>query len=120
MDLKKFHMSMWIVIALFVIGSVIALVIAARSKKYVVNRYDRPTTEEVVAHSTLGSVSETASSRFPNSLYLLPIFFGIIGGIIGALIAAKAYKTKWWPMLIVGIASSAVSWLIYVLVIPMN
>ena len=46
----------------------------------------------------------------PGSLYILPIFFGIIGGVIGALIAAKAYKTRWWPMLVVGIASSVVSW----------
>jgi hypothetical protein len=56
----------------------------------------------------------------PGSMYILPVFFGIIGGIIGALIAAKAYKTKWWPMLVVGLASSIVSWLIYALVIPVN
>ena len=44
-------MSMWIVIAVFVIGSVIALVIVARPRKKVVNQYDRPTTEEIVTLS---------------------------------------------------------------------
>lgn len=111
-------MSMWIVIALFVIGSVIALVIAARSKKYVVNRYDRPTTEEVVAHSTRGSVSETASSRFPNALYLLPIFFGIFGGIVAALIAAQKYKVKWWQLIVLGLLSSALVYIVLAVVQP--
>ena len=112
-------MSMWIVIALFIIGSVIALVVvAARSKKYVVNRYDRPTTEEVVAHSTRGSVSETASSRFPNALYLLPIFFGIFGGIVAALIAAQKYKVKWWQLIAVGLLSSVLAYIVLAVVQP--
>ena len=40
---------------------------------------------------------------FPGTLYLLSIFLGLIGGIIGALIAAKVYQSSWWKLIAVGI-----------------
>jgi uncharacterized membrane protein YeaQ/YmgE (transglycosylase-associated protein family) len=59
------------------------------------------------------------SKGFPKSLYLLPVCFGIIGGIIGALIAARVYKTKWWQIILVGIITSVIAYVIYAAIIPM-
>jgi len=59
------------------------------------------------------------SKGFPKSLYLLPVFFGVIGGIIGALIVARVYKTKWWQMILVGIITSVIAYVIYAAIIPM-
>ena len=59
------------------------------------------------------------SQGFPKSLYLLPVLFGVIGGIIGALIVARVYKTKWWQMILVGIITSVIAYVIYAAIIPM-
>jgi len=40
---------------------------------------------------------------FPGTLWLLPIFFGFIGGIIAALIADIKYQASWWELLVAGI-----------------
>ena len=105
-------MSMWIVIAVFVIGSVIALVIVARPRKKVVNQYDRPTTEEIVTLSNKQTPPKTQSQGFPKALYLLPIFFGLFGDIAGGLIAAQKYKAKWWQMIVLGLLSSALAYIL--------
>ena len=111
---------MWIVIVVFVIGSVIALVIAARSQKKVANQYDPPTTEEAVALANKQIPSKTQSEGFPNSLYLLPIFFGILGGIIGALIAAQKYRAKWWHLIFLGILCTVLSYVFLTVVQTLN
>lgn len=62
---------------------------------------------------------QSKGKGFPKSLYLLPVFFGVIGGIIGALIVARIYKTKWWQMILVGIITSVIAYVIYAAIIPM-
>lgn len=41
--------------------------------------------------------------RFPGVLWILPIFFGFIGGTIGALIAGCCYRDTWWELFLIGI-----------------
>jgi len=41
--------------------------------------------------------------RFPGVLWLLPLFLGVVGGIIAALISALKYQASWWELLVVGI-----------------
>ena len=44
--------------------------------------------------------------RFPASLWLLPLFFGILGGIAAALVADLKYKASWWELFLGGIIIS--------------
>ena len=44
--------------------------------------------------------------RFPGVLWLLPILFGIIGGVVASLIASLKYEATWWPLFVVGLAIS--------------
>jgi len=46
--------------------------------------------------------------RFPMVLWLLPIFFGLFGGIVAALIANLKYQASWIELFIVGIVISFV------------
>lgn len=41
--------------------------------------------------------------RYPGVLWLLPLFLGVVGGIIAALISALKYQASWWELLVVGI-----------------
>lgn len=40
---------------------------------------------------------------FPGSLWLFPIFFGLLGGIIASLIADMKYNAGWLELFIVGL-----------------
>ena len=51
--------------------------------------------------------------NFPGTLWLLPIFFGIVGGLIAALIADLKYQASWWELLVLGIIISGVALLLY-------
>ncbi len=51
----------------------------------------------------------------PSVLYLLPIFFGVLGGVIAAVIAGTVYKASWVVLFIVGIISSIFSWILWVI-----
>jgi hypothetical protein len=51
--------------------------------------------------------------NFPGTLWLLPIFFGILGGIVAALIASLKYESSWWELVFAGIAMTVVAVLIY-------
>ncbi len=42
-------------------------------------------------------------NRFPGVLWLLPVFFGLTGGIIAALIASMKYQASWIELFIVGL-----------------
>ncbi len=44
--------------------------------------------------------------RFPGVLWLLPIVFGFVGGIIAGLIASLKYEASWWELVAVGAAIS--------------
>ncbi len=51
--------------------------------------------------------------RFPGVLWILPIFFGLIGGIIAALISGLKYQASWWELLLVGFLINVVIGVIY-------
>ncbi len=62
---------------------------------------------------SLSHPQETDRQRFPGALWLLPIFFGPIGGITASLIANMKYGAKWWGLLLVGFLvplSAALIW----------
>ena len=48
-------------------------------------------------------IEKPSKNKFPGALWLLPIFFGVIGGIIAALIASIKYNASWWELLVGGI-----------------
>ena len=39
---------------------------------------------------------------FPGVLWILPILFGLIGGVIAGLIASLKYEASWWELVLVG------------------
>jgi hypothetical protein len=53
---------------------------------------------------------------FPGILWLLPICFGLLGGIIAALIADMKYHASWWELLITGLVLTFLVVLIYLLI----
>jgi hypothetical protein len=61
----------------------------------------------------INSENAPVKKGFPGTLFLLPIFLGTIGGITGAIIAVKVYKSKWWQMIVVGIIMNLVWYAIY-------
>jgi hypothetical protein len=42
-------------------------------------------------------------NKFPSVLWLLPILFGFVGGIVAAFISNIAYKASWWKLFVIGI-----------------
>ena len=58
-------------------------------------------------------IPKPIQKSFPGALWLLPIFFGISGGIIAALIADMKYQASWWELLVLGIIISGVALLLY-------
>ncbi len=47
--------------------------------------------------------------NFPGILWLLPLFFGIAGGIVAALIASLKYQASWWELLAGGFIVNCIS-----------
>ena len=43
---------------------------------------------------------------FPGVLWLLPICFGLFGGIVAGLIASLKYQASWWELAVAGFAVS--------------
>ncbi len=56
-------------------------------------------------------------SRFPGVLWLLPIFFGVLGGTIAAMIASMKYQASWWELFVTGLIITAVLGLVYILLV---
>jgi len=54
--------------------------------------------------------------KFPGSLWILPIFFGVIGGIIAAFIVDLKYKASWWELLVAGVIVTVLWFLIIALI----
>jgi uncharacterized membrane protein len=52
---------------------------------------------------------------FPGILWILPICFGVIGGVIAALISSLKYGAGWWGLFITGFIISAVTFLVYLI-----
>ena len=40
--------------------------------------------------------------QFPGVLWLLPIMFGLLGGLTAALISGLKYKASWWELFLAG------------------
>lgn len=51
-------------------------------------------------------VAKPVRNRYPGVLWLLPIFFGILGGIIASMFASMKYKAGWVELITVGIIIS--------------
>jgi len=47
--------------------------------------------------------------RFPGVLWLLPICFGLVGGVIAALIASLKYQASWLELALVGLIVTVVA-----------
>ena len=41
--------------------------------------------------------------RFPGVLWLLPIGFGLFGGVVAGLIASMKYQASWWELVVAGL-----------------
>jgi len=41
--------------------------------------------------------------RFPGVLWLLPICFGLFGGVIAGLVASLKYQASWWELVVGGL-----------------
>ena len=54
-------------------------------------------------------------NRFPGVLWLLPIFFGLLGGIVAAMISSMKYQASWWELATVGGIITVLQILAYVL-----
>lgn len=55
-------------------------------------------------------VPKPTEKSCPGTLWLLPIFFGFIGGTIAALIADMKYHASWWEFFVAGILMSGVAY----------
>jgi len=55
------------------------------------------------------------SNRFPGVLWLMPIFFGIIGGVLAAMIASLKYEASWWELVVVGLIVTCIGVIAYVI-----
>ena len=55
--------------------------------------------------------------RAPGLLWILPIGFGLLGGIIAALMVADRYAGSWWEYIIVGILTSGLIFFLYIFLI---
>ena len=65
-------------------------------------------------------IPKPIQKSFPGALWLLPIFFGIIGGIIAALIADMKYQASWWELFVVGIFMSVLGIVIIIFSTPLG
>jgi len=45
--------------------------------------------------------------RFPGVLWILPIIFGLLGGIVAALISSLKYQASWWELFVAGLLITA-------------
>ena len=57
-------------------------------------------------------------NRIPHSLWILPLLFGIIGGVVAALIADLKCKASWWELMVVGVMVSIIWWAIFMALMP--
>lgn len=58
--------------------------------------------------------------RFPGVLWLLPICFGLFGGVVAGLIASMKYQASWWELVVAGfIINLAVYVLIFLIPVMM-
>ena len=48
-------------------------------------------------------------NKFPSVLWILPICFGMIGGLAAALIASLKYQASWWELFAAGCIVSFVA-----------
>ena len=55
------------------------------------------------------------SGAFPSVLWLLPVFFGLLGGVIAALIANEKYGASWSELVIGGAVVSTLEFIGYLL-----
>lgn len=62
---------------------------------------------------------EPSRKGFPSALFLLPILLGMIGGIVGAMLAARVYKSRWWQMIAMGIVFSVIWYVVYIILISL-
>ena len=54
------------------------------------------------------------TKRYPGVLWLLPIFFGFIGGIVASLISGLKYEASWWELLVVGIITQIFAIIVWI------
>ena len=62
-----------------------------------------------------GRTKQVTKNKFPGVLWLLPIFLGLLGGIIAAMISSMKYQASWWELFTVGFVITVGSVLLYVL-----
>lgn len=53
--------------------------------------------------------------RFPGILWLLPIFFGLTGGILAGFISSLKYQDSWWELVLAGFVVSCLAVVAYLL-----
>ena len=61
-------------------------------------------------------MTKTEDKRFPGALWLLPIFFGLFGGIVAALIANLKYGAHWMELFLVGLLLQVAGFMFWFLV----
>jgi len=59
--------------------------------------------------------TQATKNKFPGVLWLLPIFFGLLGGIVAAMISSMKYQASWWELATVGGIVTVLEILVYVL-----
>ena len=62
-------------------------------------------------------VIQRERGKAPGLLWILPIGFGLLGGIIAALMVADRYTGSWWEYIIVGLITSGLFFFIYMFLI---
>jgi len=50
--------------------------------------------------------------KFPGVLWLLPICFGLFGGVIAGLVASIKYQASWWELVVGGLLVTVVCYVI--------
>ncbi len=63
---------------------------------------------------------EVNRRKFPGVLWLLPIFLGLIGGIVAALIADMKYQASWWELFLVGFIINTLAIIAYFLIVSIS
>ena len=57
---------------------------------------------------------------FPGVLWLLPIFFGVLGGIIAGMISSMKYNASWLELFLVGLILTVMALLFWWFIIYVN